>query len=265
MKPISAGTLLQGDLARHLRETGWLTFTEIEIPGTQGDSWASGRVDVVAIKPHHYAQRDLRAYECKSSRADFMRDVGADKWRRYLLVFPRVYFAVPSGLVTKAEVPAEAGLIVRGEKGWTTVKAARSHIPPNLSVNSILALLFRGYEQDREIRNLRDRLIFNDKGVAEEAKALGWETRRKLKQTTHDLDPTLRKLMEAIEKLTGKPITGLATEDLTRKLDAAIVISKEAEKHGAALQSIASYLHTLTSWYTSEETRKRARQKVEAI
>ncbi|KKK83208.1 hypothetical protein LCGC14_2795670, partial [marine sediment metagenome] len=231
----------------------------------EGDSWASGRVDVVAVKPHCYAQRDLRAYECKSTRRDFMHDVGADKWRRYLLVFPRVYFAVPSGLVKKAEVPEEAGLIVRGENGWTTVKAARGHIPPNLSVNSILALLYRGYEQDREVRNLRDRLIYNDRGVAQEAKALGWETRRKLKQKAHELDPVLRTLMEAVEDLTGETLTGLTAEDLARKLKVAMGIIAEAEKHGEALRSISTYLNSLVSSYTTEETRKRTRQEVEAL
>lgn len=258
-------TELQTDLARHLRSAGWLTFTEIEVPGTEGDSRASGRVDVVAVKPHRYAQRDLRAYECKSSRRDFLNDVGTDKWRRYSLVFPRVYFAVPSGLVKKAEVPEEAGLIVQGENGWSTVKAARGHIPPNLGVNSILALLYRGYEQDREVRNLRDRLIYNDRGVAVEAKALGWDTRRKLRQKAHELDPTLRTLMEAVESLTGKTLTGLTAEDLTRRLKVAMGIIAEAEKHGEALRSISSYLQSLTSSYTTEETRERARQEVEAL
>ena len=131
-----AVTELQTDLARHLRSVGWLTFTEIEVPGTEGDSYASGRVDVVAVKPHHYAQRDLRAYECKSTRSDFLHDVGSDKWRRYLLVFPRVYFAVPSGLVKKAEVPDEAGLIVQGDNGWTTVKAARGHVSPRSRIST---------------------------------------------------------------------------------------------------------------------------------
>ena len=43
------GTELQLDLASHLRSVGWLTFTEIEIPGTEADSYASGRVDVVVV------------------------------------------------------------------------------------------------------------------------------------------------------------------------------------------------------------------------
>ena len=258
-------TELQTDLARHLRSVGWLTFTEIEVPGTEGDSYASGRVDVVAVKPHRYAQRDLRAYECKSSRRDFLHDVGADKWRRYLLVFPRVYFAVPSGLVKKAEVPEEAGLIVRGENGWSTVKAAQGHIPPNLSVNSILALLYRGYEQDKEVRNLRDRLIYNDRGAVRDAKAFGWDTRRKLSQTVHELDPTLRSLKEAVEGITGKTLTGLTAENFTRRLKVAMSIVEEAEKHGEALRSISSYLQAIISPYMTEDGLERAREKVEAL
>ncbi len=256
---------LQTDLARHLRSSGWLTFTEIEVPGTEGDSYASGRVDVVAVKPHRYAQRDLRAYECKSTRQDFMRDVGTEKWRRYLLVFPRVYFAVPSGLIKKAEVPDEAGLIVRGENGWTTVKAARGHIPPNLSVNSMLALLYRGYEHDKEVRDIRNRLIFDDQGAVESAKAFGWDTRRRLSQTAHELDPTLRALKEAVEEITGQTLTGITTESLTRQVQAAILITEEAEEHGQAMRHIIRYLQALTSIYATEGSLAKAREKVEAL
>ncbi len=258
-------TELQLDLASHLRSVGWLTFTEIAIPGTEGDSYASGRVDVVAVKPHVYAQRDLRAYECKSSRRDFLYDVGTDKWRRYSLVFPRVYFAVPSGLIKKAEVPEEAGLIVRGENGWTTVKAAKGHIPPNLSVNSILALLYRGYEHDKEVRDVRDRLIYDDRGAVQTAKAFGWDTRRKLSQTVHELDPTLRALKEAVEGITGQPLTGMATESLTRQVQAAILITEEAKEHGEAMRHIVSYLQALTSAYATEGSLAKARDKVEAL
>ncbi len=258
-------TELQLDLASHLRSVGWLTFTEIAIPGTEGDSYASGRVDVVAVKPHHYAQRDLRAYECKSSRQDFMRDVGADKWRRYLLVFPRVYFAVPSGLVKKAEVPDEAGLIVRGENGWTTVKAARGHIPPNLSVNSILALLYRGYEHDKEIRDVRDRLIYDDREAVQTAKAFGRDARRKLSQTVHELDPTLRALKEAVEEITGQTLTGITTESLTKQVQAALIISDEAKEHGQAIRHIVSYLQSLTSIYAIKGSLERTRKEVESL
>jgi hypothetical protein len=262
---LRASSVLQGDLARHLRAAGWLTFTEISVPGTESGGWAPGRVDVVAVKSHVYANRDLRAYECKENRADFQRDVGADKWRRYLRVFPRVYFAVPSGLVKKSEVPDEAGLIVRGPNGWTTVKAAKGHIPPELCVDSILALLYRGYEQDREVRNIRDRMIFNDQGVIREAKAFGWDTRRKLNMTAHELDPTLRTLMESLETLIGEPVTGLTAEDFARKLKAAAILADEAEKHGEALRHIGNYLHQLTASYSSEDSRERARQEVEEI
>lgn len=258
---VKAGTVLQGDLARHLQGCGFLTFTEIEIPGTQGDG-LPGRVDVVAIKPHQYARRDLRAYECKTSRQDFMRDVGAEKWRRYQDVFPRVYFAVPSGLVTKAEVPDDAGLIVRGDKGWSTIRAARPNTPPKLSANSVLALLFRGYEQHLEIRNLRDRLIYSDQGVIQDARAFGWDVSRRLRQKGHELDSILRELKDAVEALTGKPMTGLSGEQLTRRLQTALAIVEEAEKHGEALRHIGGYLQSLTSSYSSAERRAEGRQKV---
>lgn len=256
------GTILQGDLARHLQDCGFLTFTEIEIRGTEADGWGTGRVDVVAIKPHRYARKDLRAYECKASREDFMRDIDTEKWRRYQDVFPRVYFAVPSGLVAKAEVPGDAGLIVRGENGWSVVKAARQHAPPKLSVDSVLALLFRGYEEHRKIRNLRDRLVYSDRGIVQDAQAFGWDVRHRLAQKAHELDRPLQELKEALEALTGKPMDGFSVEQLTRRLQTALAIVEEAEKHGEALRHISLYLDSLRSSYSSAERRDGARQSL---
>jgi len=49
------GRELAEDLASYLRQSGFLTFTEIQLPGTD---W--GRADVVAVRPHHYAKKDIR-------------------------------------------------------------------------------------------------------------------------------------------------------------------------------------------------------------
>ncbi len=158
------GKELQYDLAEHLRGSGWLTFTEIEVPGTEASygrergSTTSGRVDVAALKPGAYSRKDLRAYEVKVSRSDFLNDVNSQKYKRYLQVFHRVYFAVPKGLVTKDELPDGVGLITRSEKGWHVLKAAKGHEPTHLSVDSILALMYRGHEEGREIRRLEDRI-----------------------------------------------------------------------------------------------------------
>lgn len=255
------GDILKGDLARHLRECGWLAFTEIEIPGTRDDpgSW-HGRVDVVAVFPHRYARRDLRAYEVKVTRADFLRDVGTEKWRRYREVFQRVFFAVPAGLISKAEVPAEAGLITRGDNGWSVAKAAQSHVPPKLCVDSVLALLFRGYEQDRQLRNLRDRLIYKD-GVVVDAVNFGLMTRRKLSQKKSELEPALRVLKDVMERALGETLdSGWDVEQMTERLSRVFETLAAFDEHRKAMNVIATYLRLLGSQYASADDQDEARQ-----
>ncbi len=97
------------------------------------------------------------------------------------------------------------------------------------------------------------------------AKAFGWDTRRRLSQTVHELDPTLRALKEAVEEITGQTLTGMAVESLTRQVQAAILITEEAKEHGQAMRNIVSYLQALTSIYATEGSLERAREKVEAL
>ena len=68
-------------------------------------------------------------YEAKISVADFRADVTAGKWQTYRPFSCGVVFAVPKGLIAKADIPPRCGLIVRGESGWRTVKGPSS--PPN--------------------------------------------------------------------------------------------------------------------------------------
>jgi hypothetical protein len=77
--------------------------------------------DVIAVKPS-YTRFCLSLYEVKVSRADFLGDLRREKWRGYLDHCHRLYFAVPEGMIDKSEVPAEAGLMVRSDKGWTCKK-----------------------------------------------------------------------------------------------------------------------------------------------
>ena len=257
------GELLKGDLARHLRESGWLTFTEIEIPGTYDEpNFYNGRVDVVAVKPCSYARKDLRAYEIKVSKSDFLSDVNTGKWKRYLNVFHRVYFAAPSGLIKKTEVPEEAGLIVRGDKGWSVVKTARAHNPPNLSVDSILALLSRGYEQDREIRNLRERMLYTG-GVITDARSFGFKTREILARKKTELEPALQALKEVIEKEFGMPLNQRwDVERITEELSGMFDLLTRLRQDGEVMRVIADYLASLKDGYWSGEKRDEKKQRV---
>jgi hypothetical protein len=98
------------------------------------------RADVLEVKKS-YTRFCVSIYEVKISRADFQSDIRSGKWQGYLDHCHRFYFAVPSGMVTKDEIPPEAGLIVRGETGWSTIKAARPR-EVEILYTALLSLLF---------------------------------------------------------------------------------------------------------------------------
>ena len=163
---------LQLDLAEHLRTSGYLTYTEIEIKGGRG-----GRADVVAIKPS-YANKDCRIYEVKNNRTTFNNDA---KYEKYFDVCHRMYIACPKGLISKDELPPNIGLIVRGENGWYTVKAPKRNYPKDFNIDFILSLLYRGYEETRYQRQLRERIIAEDNAtLKDQAYKIGYEIARRL-------------------------------------------------------------------------------------
>ncbi|QIB26083.1 MmcB family DNA repair protein [Caloranaerobacter azorensis] len=163
---------LQLDLAKHLREVGYLTYTEIEIKGGRG-----GRADVIAIKPS-YANKDCRIYEVKNNRSTFNND---SKYEKYFDVCHRMYIACPSGMIKKDELPPKIGLIVRNENGWHVVKAARRNNPKDFNIDFVLSLLYRGYEETLVQRRLRDKIIAEENfSLKKQAYKIGYEIARRL-------------------------------------------------------------------------------------
>jgi len=113
------------------------------------------RADVIAVKPS-YTRFCLSIYEVKVNRSDFLNDIRSEKWRGYLDSCHRFYFATPSGLVKKDEIPAEAGWIVRGDKGWTSPKRAVAR-DIDVPKDTLLSMLF--YRR-KESYIYRDRLWY---------------------------------------------------------------------------------------------------------
>lgn len=234
---------LQADLARSLRDAGWLTFTEIEVPGT------GGRVDVAAVKPHAYARRELRAYEVKASRRDLVRDLDAQKFRSYLAVFHRLYFAAPSGLVRLDELPKDVGLIVKTANGWQHVRApSRGNLPEKLSVDAVLALLYRGYEEHGAARRLAERLEW-ESGVPVAARRLGrrWTPAPTppAREPLADELAALRDLLE--ESLAVRLRSRGDLADQARRLRRFVAAWQEWERNAALFQRIAGWLSSLSS------------------
>lgn len=132
---------LAEDLGRHLRCEKTMVWCNVQL-GPSG----SPRPDVYTLA-RSYAHPNPRAYEVKVSRSDFLADVTAGKWRTYLNYADSVVFAVPAGLVTPADVPPHAGLMVRGETGWRTLKRATPGLV-SIPEDALLKLLIDGIERE---------------------------------------------------------------------------------------------------------------------
>jgi hypothetical protein len=130
---------LARDLANHLRgNSDRMVWTDMQM-GPSG----SPRPDVYTIAKS-YSRFTPISYECKISVSDFRSDVTTGKWQKYLKFSSGVIFAVPKGLVTKADIPKGCGLVTRNEDGWVTVKAPTLNRCETLSHHEWMKLLIDG-------------------------------------------------------------------------------------------------------------------------
>ena len=118
----------------------WIAVAEIEAKG------ASGRVDVLAVR-RSYSSPEIRVCEVKATRQDFLRDVNAGKYRKYLPICNTLYFCVPSGLVKKHEVPDDAGLMCWSGSRWVTVRRAPRHEGKKFSNKTLLSVAMKAVDR----------------------------------------------------------------------------------------------------------------------
>ncbi|WP_434510101.1 MmcB family DNA repair protein [Desulfitobacterium sp. AusDCA] len=191
---------LQEDLAEYLRASGLLTFTEIKIPNMH-----NSRADIIAMTPHRYSAKDIRIYEVKLTRGTWLAD---KKFQKYLECCNRMYIACPRGIIKKEELPAEIGLITRSDNGWRVSKSPRLNInPPKMDVDFILSLIYRGYEENRKQRDLRDRIIAEaNVSLKDQSKKIGWEIARRLDKTKESsIEDWCEELWEAFKEFGFDP------------------------------------------------------------
>lgn len=172
---------LMRDLAEHLAQPNRMIWCDMQM-GPSG----SPRPDVYTMQKSYTNPKPV-AYECKVSVADFRSDVTAGKWQSYLDFACGVYFAVPAGLISKADLPSGCGLIVRGDTGWRVLKAPTLN-PVSLPERGMLKLLIDGVERAQLKARVRH---FN---AFVKAKELG-------KQFGDDVATTLNDLMEARRRI----------------------------------------------------------------
>jgi hypothetical protein len=133
---------LASDLAQHLRGGSQrITWEDMQL-GPAG----SPRPDVYAMEPT-YSRLSFEAFEIKVSTSDFRSDVTSGKWQSYLRYANSVTFAAPLGLITKDQVPATCGLILRGPSGWRYAKKPVLHQLTELPWQAWIKLLLDGVER----------------------------------------------------------------------------------------------------------------------
>jgi hypothetical protein len=132
---------LAADLAGHLFAPDRMVWTDLQL-GPQG----SPRPDVYTIDKS-FVRPNPTAFECKISTSDFRADVTSGKWLSYLEYAYSVTFAVPAGLVTKDQVPAMCGLIVRHENAWRMAKKATIN-PRPIAQDALIKLLIDGVHRE---------------------------------------------------------------------------------------------------------------------
>jgi len=208
----------------------WIMAREVSVRG------CDGRVDVLAVRRSQFKQKQVRAYEIKVSRADFLADVGRQKWRKYLSVCHQVYFAAPAGIIRKEEVPHGAGLIVLGVKGWQVVKSAQVHEPDALDADAVLSMLFAC---EREMQAERDALARREalrtlEGVSKE---IGGEIARRLAGASPSVERDAERIINEVRRYFGETYDAIQ----------AIRFAGSLATHRNVLERVGMFLSELTT------------------
>jgi len=97
-----------------MRDLGYAYVANEFVPASGGV-----RFDVVGIARY---TRQVRIFEVKSSRSDFLRDA---KWERYLPFCTHFAFVAPAGAIFRWELAREVGLIEYGAPAFERMRRAR--------------------------------------------------------------------------------------------------------------------------------------------
>lgn len=141
----STASELRASLARKLRLDGWVTVTEVQLFDEPVEG-AMRRADLVAMKRRGRGPVELRVFELKVARADFLADVRSSKWETYRRAGP-VFFAAPERLISLDEVPHGAGLVVHTPQGWSWRRRAPPAIAPEPPLELMRRLVMAAWDQ----------------------------------------------------------------------------------------------------------------------
>lgn len=199
----------------------------------------SQRADAVAIHPS-WTKPCTTIYEIKTSISDLRGD---EKWTGYLPYCNRFYFACPTGMVSPAEIPDPAGLIVVGPKGCRALKKPVV-APTEVPIDPVLyGILLHHYADDkvseRGLSSLRrwleNKEMYEDMGRRVGAKfreiIMEMEGReRVVEQREHAVEKVVedRKRMEEILEPLGYPYRFFWSERLSELVALRVILDKVA-------------------------------------
>lgn len=123
--------------------------------------WGEGTpVPDLYVFAKSYTRTNIRVFEVKASRSDLLGDVRREKWEKYLPYCDRLYFALGPGIEWKDLLAHQpVGVMVRGPKGWKTVRQGpvnphRQPIPENIFLAVIFSHLDRLTQKDSRLARL---------------------------------------------------------------------------------------------------------------
>jgi hypothetical protein len=246
------------DLARSIAQylgTDWMTWVEQPLGSVQMGN--AHRVDVFAMsKSYKFV---TRIYEVKVSRSDFQKDAFEGKYKNYLPFCNYFYFATPSGLIKKDEIPKGCGLITFGEKGWNAVKSP-SHRDVKYDYDFMQALLMKGYQDNyeryRDLENKRYGKTWEYPGFADAANEFGLKLAH---DVTHgqEYEKRAKELKEKIETIAGQKFQdiGFAFGWLDQEVSN-LLNKRKYGKDAAAILDIVMKVYDGNTWTAARNLRE---------
>jgi hypothetical protein len=147
-----------GEHMRLLNNAKWAVFTEQFLGPRWSATTTEGRIpDVLAVRKS-YTDPCVRIIEVKVSTTDFRRSLQEGTWTRYMQFCNQFYYATPSGLINKNDLPDSVGWMVHTEKGWNTIRGATYNPDGRLSEEQLMSLIFAEQEYKQYVRDLEDRI-----------------------------------------------------------------------------------------------------------
>lgn len=109
----------------------WALLDEVALKSA---GWTEARIDCLAVRAWSGMPKghERVAIEIKVSKADYASEMKSGKWQHFYRLCHRFAFAVPYGLISVDDVPAECGLIEITGSGARWTRQAPRHEPEDL-------------------------------------------------------------------------------------------------------------------------------------